>query len=122
MSEVVMFNPNDLAYFILPQGDRSNIEKMKDNGFKENPKLVNLYHEDLKKYVMVPVQDVKVWEDKGYFAEPTMIYHPTDGTMMVSAAESKKACNNGWYLSPAHFQGNSEGKLKTRVMKEAANA
>lgn len=120
MSEVLMFNPNDLAYFFISASNSNEIDKMKGNGFVQNPKLVDMYHPEFKKHVMVPVQDRKIWEVKGYFAEPTMIYHPSDATQMVSSAEAKKACNNGWYLSPAHFPGNSEGKLKTLTLKEAS--
>lgn len=122
MSEVVMFNKNDLAYFILQSNDRASIDKMKDNGFIENPKLVNMYHRDLKKYVMVPVQDTKLWEEKGYFAEPTMIYNPKEETQMVSSSEAKKACANGWYLSPEHFPENkrSDGMLTLGAKKEAS--
>lgn len=122
MSEVIMFNKNDLAYFILPIGDRSNIERMKENGFIQNPRLVAIYHEIMNDHKMVPVQELKTWEDKGYYAEPTMIYSPTEPTRMVSSAEAKKACNNGWYLSPAHFPQNnrSDGKLKLGANKEAA--
>lgn len=120
MSELLMFNPNTLAQHFLSAHNTHEIEKMKEQGWVTNPRLVNMYHPEFKKYVMVPVQDQKIWEVKGYFADPTVIYHPTEATRMVSAVEAKKAYNHGWYASPAHFPGNSEGKIKTpNVMKEA---
>lgn len=121
MSEVLMFNPADGAYFFISASSHQDIEKMRANGFVMNPKLVAMYHEGLKKHVMVQVQATKEWESKGYFIEPTMIYHPTEPTRMVSAEDAKKAYAKGWYASPAQFPGNSEGKLKTLTLKEAAN-
>ena len=62
-----------------------------------------------------------MWELKGYYANPTMIYHPVDGTKMVSSEDAKRACKNGWYDSPAKFPGNDVGKITTpNVSKEAA--
>lgn len=119
MAEVLMFNPNDLAYFFINSAESSKIDKMRSDGFIMNPRLQNMYNPDLKKYVMIPVQNQKEWENKGYYAEPTMIYHPKDGTRMVSHDDAKKALSNGWYSNPAHFPGNSEGRLKTLVLKEA---
>lgn len=120
MSEVLMFNPNDLAYFFISASAKQDIDRMRENGFVMNPRLVAMYHPISKKDIMVQTQDVKNWENKGYFAEPTMIYHPTEATQKVSAADAKKALNNGWYESPAHFPGNSEGRLKTLTLKEAS--
>lgn len=119
MTELLMFHPDTLAQQFIPP-DRNSIDKLKALGWIENPRLVNMYHDGMKKYVMVPVQNQKEWENKGYFAEPTMIYHPTDGTRMVSSQDAKSALNKGWYASPAHFSGNSEGKIKQLVSKEAA--
>jgi hypothetical protein len=119
MNELLMFNPETLhQQYITP--NKNDIDKLKERGWVENPKLVDMYHPSLSKHVMIPVQDVKMWEMKGYFAEPTMIYHPTEATKMVSSADAKKAIQNGWYLSPAHFPGNSEGKIKTLTLKEAS--
>ncbi len=121
MNEVLMFNPNSLAQQFISGGNKNDIDKLKEAGWVQNPRLVNMYNPHYKKYVMVPIQDQKLWETKGYFSEPTMIYHPKDGTEMVSSEEAKKRTGRGWYLSPAHFPGNSEGAIKTpNVQKEAA--
>lgn len=119
MSETLMFNPSNLAHMFLSAGNRNDIEKLKEKGWVQNPRLVDMYSPEYKKHVMIPVQERKTWEMKGYYAEPTMIYHPVDPTKMVSAEDAQKAIKNGWYLSPAHFPGNSEGKLKTLTLKEA---
>lgn len=119
MAEVLMFNPADLAYFFINPSEKAKIDKMVADGFVMNPRLVAMYRPDDKKHVMIPVQNQKEWENKGFYTEPTVIYHPTEPTRMVSAADAKKALNQGWYASPAHFPGNSEGKLKTLTLKEA---
>lgn len=117
--DVLMFNPADRAYFFISQSDSSKIDKMLADGFIRNPRLVAMFNDSTKRHVMVPIQEVSEWENKGYFAEPTMIYHPTEPTRMVSAEDAKKAFGKGWYASPAQFPGNSEGKLKTLTLKEA---
>lgn len=119
--EVLMFNPNNLAQMFLSAGNKNDIDKLKGNGWIQNPRLIDMYHAHYKKHVMIPVQDRKAWEMKGYYAEPTMIYHPKEPTKMVSAEDAKKAINNGWYLSPAHFPGeNSDKGIKTpNIQKEA---
>jgi len=122
MNELLMFNPVDSAYFFISASNTQDIERMQGNGFVKNPKLVAMYRPDDKKHIMVMVQDTKKYESQGYFAEPTMIYHPKEPTQMVSAVDAKKACNNGWYLSPAQFPQNnrSDGVLKLGANKEAS--
>lgn len=119
--ETIMFNPTNLAYTFLSVADKNNIDKLKEQGWIQNPRLIDMFNPEYQKHVMVPVQERKIWETKGYYAEPTMIYHPKEPTQMVSSENAKKAIQNGWYLSPAHFPGNSEGKIKTpNIMKEAS--
>jgi len=118
---ILMFNPKDRCYFFISPQDKSKRDRMKEDGFIENPRLVAMYDPKYKKHEMVMVQDQKEWEGKGYFAEPTMIYHPTEGTEMVSSVEAKQRLGRGWCLSPAHFPGNDIGKIKTAgVRMEAA--
>lgn len=125
MSEILMFNSKTLEQrFINPQ-KREEIESLKNEGWIQNPCLVHMHHTrpagGMPRDVNIPVQDRKLWEDKGYYAEPTMIYHPIEATKMVSSEDAKKALKNGWYASPAHFPGNDIGAIKTpNVMKEAS--
>lgn len=119
--EVALFNPNDMAYFMVNAGQRQEIDKMKSMGFVETQRLTSMYHPGYKKYAMVLPADEKVWEDKGYFSHPTMVYRPSElEPRLVSEKEAKKLLGEGWYASPAHFPGNSEGKLKTLTLKEAS--
>ena len=121
MSEVLMFNPNTLEQYFANPHKKEEINKMKERGWIENPRLVHMYHPHSRDNKMVMVQERKIWESKGYYAEPTFLYHPTEtnGTQLFPADEVSKMLTKGWYRSPAHFPGNSEGKLKTLVMKEA---
>ena len=120
MSELLMFNPKSLEQRFLNPHKTNEIETLKEEGWVSNPCLVHMHHPALHKDVNIPVQDRKLWEEKGYYAEPTYIYHPTEGTKVVSSADAKLALTKGWYASPAHFPGNDVGKLKTLVMKEAS--
>ncbi|CAN5949961.1 unnamed protein product [Sphagnum jensenii] len=79
------------------------IDKMREEGWLYNPRLVHMHHPNLKTDVSVPMDECKMYEDKGYYAEPTMIYHPKDGTKRVSLADAQKAFKNGWYANPAQF-------------------
>ena len=120
-TETLMYNPVNHAQQFISASNTNDIGKLKEQGWLMNPKLVDMYDPAYKKHVMIPVQDRKLWEAKGYYAEPTMVYHPKEGIEMVSAEDAKQRLNRGWYLSPAHFPGNSEGNLKNAhlIKKEA---
>ena len=124
MSELLMYNPRtlEMRYISSHQGEVK--ERLEGEGWIPNPCLIHMHHPrpaaGQQPDVNIPVQDKKTWEDKGYYANPTMIYHPLEGTKAVSEEDAKKAFKNGWYASPAMFPGNDLGKLKTLVSKEAA--
>lgn len=124
MSEVLFFNQKTLEMRYVNPHKNEEKERLRNEGWIENPTLVHMHHPrpagGQLSDVNIPVQDQKAWEAKGYYAKPTMIYHPVDGTQMVSEEDAKKAFKNGWYASPAHFPGNDLGKLKLPVSKEAA--
>lgn len=120
MSELLMFNPKTFEQRFMSPHKHQEIDSLKSEGWLSNPRLVHMHNPSSKKDINIPIQDQKLWEDKGYYAEPTFIYHPKDGTKVVSAEDAKKALNQGWYASPAHFPGNDVGKLKTLVLKEAS--
>lgn len=120
MSELLMFNPNTLDQMWINPAKHEEVNKYKELGWVQNPRLVHMYNPSTNDNKMVMVQTRKLWEDKGYYAEPAFIYHPVEGTKVVPSAEVKKMLSNGWYSSPAHFPGNDIGKLKTLVLKEAS--
>ena len=124
MSDILFFNQKSLEMRYVAAHKNEEKERLRNEGWVENPSLVHMHHPRPQggqaPDVNIPVQDQKMWEDKGYYAKPTMIYHPNEGTKMVSEEDAKKAFKNGWYASPAFFPGNDLGALKTRVMKEAS--
>lgn len=122
MSEVLFFNSKTSEMRFINPHNRQEIDKLKEEGWMENPRLLHLHNPILNKDISRPVQEKKLWEDQGYYAEPTMIYHPVNGTKKVSAEDARLAIkNHGWYASPAFFPGNDIGKIKTpNVSKEAA--
>lgn len=120
MAEVLMFNAQTSEMRFLNPHKHQEIEALKEEGWMQNPTLIHMFNPVLNKDISRPVQERKMWEEKGYYAEPTMIYHPTKGTEKVSAEDAKKALKNGWYASPAFFPGNDIGVIKTLVMKEAS--
>jgi hypothetical protein len=121
---ILYFNVRTLEMRYINPHKKEERDRLKEEGWLENPSLVHMHHPrpggGLVSDVNIPVQEQKIWEAKGYYAKPTMIYHPSEGTQMVSEEDAKKAFKNGWYASPAHFPGNEPGKLKTLVSKEAA--
>lgn len=117
MSQILMFNPSNLHQQFVDQSNSAAIDKMMGMGWIRNPVLIHMFHPGTQDNKMVQIQDKPIWEHKGYYAEPTFIYHPVEGAKVVSAEEAKKALNQGWYASPAYFPGNDTGgtTLETRA-------
>jgi hypothetical protein len=125
MQEVLMFNRKTREQRYMSSANHQEIERLREEGWLNNPKMIHMHHPLLRKDESIPIDERKQWEEKGYFAEPTIIYHPNQGgspkTEMVSSEDAKRALKNGWYASPAQFPGNDIGKIKTAgIMKEAS--
>jgi hypothetical protein len=114
MAKVLMFHPISLEQlFVDPNADAA-IGQLKEHGYIENPRLVAMHHPHHRKDVIVRTEDKETWEQRGYYAEPTIVYHPTHGQKQVSGEEAKKLYSQGWYDTPAKFPGNSEGTMKAK--------
>lgn len=121
MSETMMFNVNTREQRYMSSADHQKIESLKAEGWLSNPRLVHMHNPRLNKDFPALRDEIKTFEDQGYYCDPTMIYHPEKGTKKVSGEDARKALKNGWYASPAHFPGNDVGVIKTPgVMKEAS--
>lgn len=121
MNDILFFFPATREMRYISPIQRPQIERMKETGWRENPSILHFYNPVLKKYETDLAENKALWEAKGYFANPTYIYHPTDGTKLVSPEDAKRAVRNGWYESPAQFPGNDIGKITTpNISKEAA--
>ena len=106
-----MYNPaNQHQLFVSPQASQSIENLMKEGWVQANlQQMVNMYHPGYKKHVFVRQGDEqRSFEEKGYFSEPTTIYHPTEGQKYVPYSEAKKMYGKGWYDNPAKFPGNKE--------------
>lgn len=109
IQEILMYNPANQAQLFIGAQQSQSIEKLEAEGWVKSPRLIAMYQPEFKKHVMVRIgEEQRAFENRGYYAEPTIIYHPKDGERTVSAEEAKKALKNGWYNSPAHLPGNKE--------------
>lgn len=112
MAQIMMFNPSNLHQQLVDSNRSSDIDRLVDLGWMKNPPLIHVHHDGYNDDKMVLPQDVPTWENKGYFANPTWVYHPQEGAKMVSDKEAKKLCSQGYYNSPAQFPGNAEGTIR----------
>lgn len=106
MSQVLYFNPTTLHQQFVAAGSSAVIDRLVSDGWIANPRLIHMRHEGRNDDKMVQVEDREIWKAKGYYAEPTYIYHPDKGSRVVPADEAKKLLTQGWYASPAHFPSN----------------
>lgn len=121
MTDILFFNRNTREMRFVDPIQRPVIEKLQEQGWLKNPNLIHMHNPHTKQDAPVLPDEQKLWEMKGFYANPTMIYHPEEGTKQVSAEDANRAFKNGWYPSPAFFPGNDIGKIKTPgVRKDAA--
>lgn len=103
MQKKMMFNPSSLEQReVLPQ-DAKKLEEAGWVPLGGSNVLVHMYHPGLNLHKNVLKSDQKTWESKGYLAEPTMIFSPTEGRKVVPAERAKELVGKGWYDSPADF-------------------
>lgn len=107
MSQVLYFNPSTLHQQLVTGGNSVLVDRLLSDGWIANPRLIHMRHEGRGDDKMVLVEDRKIWEAKGYYAEPTFVYHPDKDPRVVPGDEAKKLLNQGWYASPAHFPTNN---------------
>jgi len=104
MQKVMIFNPANLEQREVSESDADKAEKeygwVRVGGANE---LVAVYHPGQNLHATILKRDLPVWASKGYYAEPTIVYHPEEGSRMVSAEQAKAMLNDGWYDSPAKY-------------------
>lgn len=111
MDTIFMYNPADQSQLFVPSGNSSGLETLREQGWVRCnlSQMVNMYNPELKKHLFVRQgEEQRHFEQKGYFSEPTTIYHPSEGTKYVPYTEAKKMYGKGWYDNPAKFPGNKE--------------
>lgn len=122
MGKILMFHPTTLEQLFLDDGASNAIDQLKGHGFLENPPLVAMYHPNHQKHLIVRKEDQEIWEERGYYANPTIVYHPTEGTKMVPLEQATEMYTQGWYDNPAKFPGGQLGTMKLKPRKESEAA
>lgn len=118
MSKVFIFNPATLEQREVTDTDAERAVKemgwVRVGGANE---LLAIYHPGHNDHKMILKRDLPVWEQKGYYAEPTIVYSPDEGERMVPAEQAKQMIGKGWYDSPAHFPKHDQVKTADAVAK-----
>lgn len=100
---IMMFNPANFDQRLIDVSSTTLIDQLKEKGWKENPPLVSMYHPGQRLHKTVMVEQRADWEARGYFAEPTVVYHPEHGSRTVSREHAQKLLSDGWFDSPAAY-------------------
>jgi hypothetical protein len=103
MQKIMIFNPSTLEQLEV---DDNTANKYVDTGWVKlggSNRLVHMFHPGFNDNKNVLKADQKTWENKGYYAEPTIVYHPTEGKRQVSAEEAQRLYNQGWLDTVAKF-------------------
>jgi hypothetical protein len=102
MSLVLFYNPGNQH---IMEADERDTEKLGNSGFRrvERYELVAVFNPGLNQHKTVLKADLQTWLNQGYYAEPTVVYHPEKGSMTVSAENAQELYKQGWYDTPAKF-------------------
>lgn len=125
MAKIYMYNTMASVYQEVEESQQSRFEEA---GYEKVDKLdlIHVYSPSLNQHKTVLRPDVKNWVNRGYYAEPTVVYHPEKGAVTVSAEEAKEMLKDGWYDTPAAFPKADAEAIVERAVKdfkaeEAAN-
>ena len=120
MTKIMIFNPASLEQREVSPNDADRAERelgwVKLGGANE---LVAIYNPGQNDHKAVLKRDLPVWESKGYYAEPTMVYHPEEGARTVSAEQAKALLSDGWADTPAKFSKASTESIVDKAVKAA---
>lgn len=123
MSKVMIFNPTNLEQREVSENDADRAVNeygwVRVGGENE---LVAVYHPGQNKHATILTRDLPQWEGKGFYANPTLVYHPEEGSRMVSAEEAKELMNDGWYDSPAKFSKATSEQIVDKAVKALKTA
>lgn len=112
--KVIMYNH---ANQHIMEVDEGQIERLAESGWRKVSRgdLVAVFNPGLNDHKVVLRTELARWTGAGYYAEPTIVYHPEKGKKMVSADMAEEMCKNGWFDSPAKF------KMSTLVSPRGGN-
>ena len=118
MSKVFIFNPASLEQREVTENDAdravNELGWVRVGGANA---LLAIYHPGRNDHKMILERDLPAWEQKGYYASPTMIFHPQEGPITVSAEKALQMVGKGWYESPADFPKADQEALRDEVAK-----
>jgi hypothetical protein len=101
-----MYNKFSSTYQEVPENRASHYQDM---GYEQIDKhdLVAVFNPGLNSHRTVLRADLESWKNRGYFAEPTFVYHPEcRGGKLVSAEKAAEMLKEGWYDTPAKIPDN----------------
>lgn len=123
MTKILYFHRDSLEQaFLDDEQHRNVIKEYEEKGWIANPPLVHMYNPRNRKNAIVHIDDAGIFEEKGYYRNPTWVYHPEQEPQMVSAEQAAKMYSKGYYDNPSKFPGANLGvaKIKGDAPKEAA--
>ena len=116
MSKIYMFHMVNNTYEYVDEGRQAALE---ESGYQKVDKsdLLAIYNPSTGKHMSVLRSDAKNWINRGFYAEPTVVYHPEQGAKTVSAEEAGVLMKDGWYDSPAKFPAATTEAIVERAVK-----
>lgn len=116
MAKIYVYN---LTTHVYQEIEESHEERYKELGYEKVDKLdlIHVFSPTLNQHKTVLRSDVKNWVSRGYYAEPTVMYHPEKGAKTVSAEEAKEMEKDGWVDSPAKFGKEDADAIVERAVK-----
>ena len=117
MAKIYMYHPNSAMF---QEVDESRKETLMEGGYEPVDKhdMVAMFNPSTNHHRMMHRADVPAWEKRGYYSEPTVVYHPHLGPKTVSAVEAKELMKDGWADSPARFLKEDAESVVERAVKE----
>jgi hypothetical protein len=117
---IIMYNPANTHFHEVPDNDTDRINRLTESGYRKTEKydLVAIYSPSLNDHQTILRSDLQSWLGRGYYAEPTVVYHPEQGKRTVSAEEAKHLYSQGWFDSPAKFSKADTNALVEKAVKE----
>ena len=102
MATQLMYHP---ATDAIEEADEAAAARKQEAGWQpvDKHELVAVYHPDLHAHKTVLRATATAYLNRGYYAEPTWVYHPDEAPRMVSADQAEHMLADGWYDSPAKF-------------------
>lgn len=106
MTTILMYN---IGLGHVLEAEERDVERLTASGFRKVDRhdLVAVFNPNLNEHRTVMKADLQTWLNLGYYAEPTVVYHPEKPPVTVSADHARELYKQGWYDTPAKFPTSS---------------